>query len=114
MSQLDDFETNTLISSDVSTLISREKWRASSEGEDAFGDLLSQNLILEFLLTKHLSALLSASHQVWHDLLSRAKRHILVDFVAVLSELSSHLIGETSELSEADSLVLFAPKVIDK
>lgn len=85
-----------------------------SESEDTLGDLLSQNLILEFLLAEHLSALLSAAHEIRHYLLSRAKRHVLVDFVAVLSELSSHLIREAPELSEADPVVRLAPKVINK
>ena len=80
-------------------------YRMCSESEALF-DLFLQEFILEFLFSEDLSALLSSSNEVGHDLLCRSKRQIFEYFVVFLSEASRHLVGESSQLSKSDSFAL--------
>ena len=87
--------------------------RACSEFETLF-DLLFEELILEFLLSEDLSAFLTSSNQIRHHLLCRAERQIFKYFESFLSEASSHLIREPSQLSEPNSFALSETVLINE
>ena len=59
------------------------------------------------LFAEDLSALLAASDQIWHNLLSWAKWHIFVDLEALLSDIAGDLVRESDELAEANAVCVF-------
>ena len=63
-----------------------------------------QERVLELLLPHHLLTLLAPSHQVWHNLLRRAERHILVDLEAFLRDVTGHLVRKADKLAESKAL----------
>lgn len=49
---------------------------------------------------------MSTSNEVWHDLLSRAKRQVLEDRKAFGCNIACHLVRESLQLAEADTVAL--------
>lgn len=76
-----------------------------SEADEALADFTAKNFVLELLFAENLTTLLSSPNQVGHHLLGRAVGHILEHLEAFGGQLTSHLIGEASELSKAHARV---------
>lgn len=61
---------------------------------------------MELLFAEHLFGLLAAAYQVGHDLLSRAKGHVLINLEALRRNFGGDLVRESLELSEDDTIVV--------
>ena len=81
---------------------------------EASGNLFLQELILEFLLSQHLAALLATSYKIGHDLLSRPERKVFKYFELIFCESTRYLVREASQLSEPYTLIVSEAILLDQ